>query len=73
VPPGTTLALQGDARRVDRRTSQPVLGTRIPNVSRVDTPGTQRYSDVPALQAQIFRGRCRRVTGPFAFFDCFFP
>ena len=63
VPPGKTLALQGDGVRVDRRTSQPVLEARIPNVSRVDTPGINSYSDVPALRAQMLPVRAPLVGG----------
>ena len=63
VPPGKTLTLQADGVRVDRRTSQPVLEARIPNVSRVDTPAVNSYRELPALKEQMLPVRAPLVGG----------
>lgn len=51
VPDGKTLILKDSVVRVDRRDARPVLEATIPNISKVDTPSINSYSDLPALKA----------------------
>ena len=50
VPPGLTLALHDDKVRIDARDGGASRVATIPNVSKVDAPSINSYSDAPAMQ-----------------------
>ncbi len=50
VPPGKTLVFRDHVVRIDRRDSRPVLEASIPNVSKVDTPHINSYSELPGVR-----------------------